>query len=703
MTRVPLAPRRLPHTVSIRIAGAALVAVWAALIAAQPAWVARLATTAFDAYQNVSPRPITSLPATIVAIDDRSVAAVGRWPWPRTRLAQLVEAIARSQPAAIGIDIFMPEPDPLSFERLLAQAGVGTTAPVANVESLLSNDKVLATALAASPTVLAFAAATAPTGLPLRVAAFSVQGDADDPDAIAIPRFAGALSSLDELNRAASGWGLVSVVPEQGVIRRVPLVASIDGTLVPAFALDVLRVAYRFPSLRLLASGTSATGIALGSLAIPTEPDGAARVHFSPHDGRRFVSAVDVLEGRADADRLRQRLVIIAATAVGLGDFHATPLGEWVPGSEVHAQLLESVFDGSLLVRPGFAPLLEAAVFALLGAVLVWTIPAWSPRNATLALLACVAIAIGGAWLAFLLQRTVLDAATPATGLLLVFATLLLMTLAESLSQRRALEHVVQMQRERAARIAGELEAARRIQLASLPNAASLLGDPRVDLAATMRPALEVGGDLYDFFRLDEHRLFLLVGDVAGKGVSASIFMAVSKALCKSTMLRTRDADIGWLVAEANAEVSRDNPEMMFVTAFAAVLDLRTGDLDYCNAGHENPFVVALDGNATVLDEGGGPPLCTVDGFDYRGARYRMRDGEMLCLVSDGVTDMQDRSGAMYGRERAFDLLRRTCPAGIAAHAVVDRLLADVDAFAAGTVHGDDVTVLALRFRDNRP
>ena len=698
MTGEPSAPRGLPRTVPIRIAAATLVAVGAALIALQPAWIARLATTAFDAYQVASPRAIASLPATIVAVDDRSVSALGRWPWPRTRLAQLVEAIARSEPAAIGIDVFMPEPDPLSLERLLAQASANAGARIENLESLPSNDEILARAFAASPTVLAIAGTTAPTGMPLRVAAFSVQGGGDGPEAIAVPRFAGALPSLDELNRAASGWGLVSVAPEQGVIRRVPLVASVDGTLVPAFALDVLRVAYRIPSLRVLASGTSVTAIALGTLAIPTEPDGAARVHFSAHDDRRFVSAIDVLEGKADADRLRQRLVIIAATAVGLGDFHATPLGESMSGSEIHAQLLESVFDGTLLVRPRFAPLLEAAVFALLGAVLVWAIPAWRPRNATLVLLACVATAIAGGWLAFRLQRTVLDAATPIAGLLLVFAALLLMTLSESLRQRRTLEHIVQMQRERSARIAGELEAARRIQLASLPNPASLCVDPRVDLAATMRPALEVGGDLYDFFRLDDRRLFLIVGDVAGKGVSASIFMAVSKALCKSTMLRTRDADIGRLMVEANAEVSRDNPEMMFVTAFAAVLDLDNGDLDYCNAGHENPFVIAVDGYASVLDGGGGPPLCTVDGFDYRGARHRMRKGDLLCLVSDGVTDMQDRSGAMYGRERAVDLLRRTYSTDTDAQSVVDRLLADVDAFAAGTVHGDDVTVLALRF-----
>ena len=688
-----------PRTGRIRAVGVLLVLAGATLIALGPAWNARLSAAAFDAYQVVSPRPIQSTPAIIVAIDERSLATLGRWPWPRTRLAQLIEAIAHARPAAIGIDIFMPEPDPFSPDRVLAQAAGGSAAGLKELGPLPSNDSTLARALTRAPTVLAIAGTPAPTGMPLRVAPLGVQGSAPDALAHAVLRFAGALPSLDELNRAAAGWGLASAVPEHGVIRRIPLVASIDGTLVPALAVEVLRVASRSPSLRLVASGPSAQGISLGSLFIPTEADGGARIHFSPRNAERFVSAVDVLEGKFDPQRLQQRLVIVGVTALGLGERHATPLGDSMPGTEVHVQLLESAVDGTLLVRPRLAPFLEAAAFAFLGALLVWIVPVRKPRNAALLGLACIAIVVAAAFWAFRAQRIVLDAATPSLGLIVVFVALLLMTLAESMRVQRTLQRVLQTQREHGARIAGELEAARRIQLASLPSPDLLRGDARLDLAATMTPALEVGGDLYDFFRLDERRLFFIVGDVAGKGVSASIFMAVSKALYKSTMLRSPKADIGAIMAEANAEVSRDNPEMMFVTAFAALLDLDSGDLDYCNAGHENPFaILPTDDVVEVLDDGGGPPLCTVDGFAYRGARYRMRRGELLCLFSDGVTDAQDSNGAMYGRQRVRDLLSRANRSDATARGVVDRLLGDVDAFAGGNASTDDVTVLALRW-----
>jgi adenylate cyclase len=272
-------------------------------------------------------------------------------------------------------------------------------------------------------------------------------------------------------------------------------------------------------------------------------------------------------------------------------------------------------------------------------------------------------------------------------------------TLTEATRQRKSLERLILEQRERNARIAGELDAAKRVQIATLPRADLLGDDARIDLAAVMIPAREVGGDLYDFFRLDDHQLFFLVGDVAGKGLSASIFMAVSKALYKSTMLRAANADIGDLMTAANAEVSRDNPEMLFVTAFAGVLDLESGDLVYCNAGHENPYLAyATESAVSRIEDGGGPPLCAVDEFDYRGADLRLRPGGLLCLISDGVTEARSPGGELYGGERVRTLLQGRAKGGANAAAVVEELRSDLEAFTAGAEPGDDVTVLVLRW-----
>ncbi|MEO8739315.1 MAG: CHASE2 domain-containing protein [Casimicrobiaceae bacterium] len=706
MGTTPATGGSVPRRVYL-VATAILVA-FTGLIWVEPPWHEPLQAAWFDTYQIISPRSIVQTPAIVVEIDDKSVKALGQWPWPRTQLADLIDAIARQRPAAIGVDILMSEIDPLSPERLMERARKLAPALASELATQPSNDSELARALATAPSVVAIVGTQESTRRPLRAAPFSIADLAGKPAAatdevVALSRFADVLTSRDEIDGAAKGHGLISVEPAGGVIRSIPLVGNIHGTLVPALSIEMLRVAKNVSQLRLLASGTTARGIEIGDYRVPIAADGSVRIYYSRFSPLRVVSAVDVLAGRIDADHLQSKLVLIGVSVLGLQELQNTSLGERMPGVEIHAQLLENLFDNTLLSRPTWGRALESATFILLGALLIYATPRWRPRNSALLALGCLALMAGLGFLVFRTEHLLLDAAVPGLALTTLFAVLLLLTLAESTRQRKSLEHVVQEQREHSARMAGELEAAQRIQIASLPDTSTLQGDPRVELAAVMVPAREVGGDLYDFFRLDARRLFILVGDVAGKGLSASIFMAVSKALYKSAMLRDLSADIGEIMSAANGEISRDNPEMLFVTVFAGILDLESGDLDYCNAGHENPFLVER-GHASVrrLEDGGGPPLCTVDGFAYRGASERLHPGELLCVVTDGVTEARSVQGAMYGDAR----LRATLLRAAGTTAAIDKVLAavrtELTAFAAGAEAADDYTLFLLRWHGTR-
>jgi serine phosphatase RsbU (regulator of sigma subunit) len=266
-----------------------------------------------------------------------------------------------------------------------------------------------------------------------------------------------------------------------------------------------------------------------------------------------------------------------------------------------------------------------------------------------------------------------LDASTPALGLAVTFAAVLGMTLAETQAQRRMLRQQLADEREAAARVAGELEAARRIQMGILPDpAAALAGESRAAVYAFLEPARTVGGDLYDVFRLDDGRLFFLVGDVAGKGVPGSLFMAVSKALCKSSALR--------------------------VTAWAGVLDVATGRLTCCNAGHEPAWLLNAAGRELRrLAEDGGPPLCVMDDYPYATTTYELRPGDTLCLVTDGVTEAMDEQRAMYGRARVDGVLAKV-PAGASVAEVGEAIRRDVQVFAAGAEPSDDLTILVVRW-----
>ncbi len=213
-----------------------------------------------------------------------------------------------------------------------------------------------------------------------------------------------------------------------------------------------------------------------------------------------------------------------------------------------------------------------------------------------------------------------------------------------------------------------------------------------------MQPAREVGGDLYDFFMLDRDRVFFVVGDVSGKGLPASIFMAVSKALCKSAALR-RGRDVGDMLTEVGAEIARENPEALFVTAFAAILDANTGDLIYSSAGHDAPYVVsARRHDVARMDQAGGPPLCVLDGHRYASARHTLAPGETLCVYTDGVTEAMSPSGGLYGRERLRAVLERTRDA-TTVDAVGNAVLEDVAEFVVGGEPADDLTLVVLRWK----
>jgi serine phosphatase RsbU (regulator of sigma subunit) len=164
-------------------------------------------------------------------------------------------------------------------------------------------------------------------------------------------------------------------------------------------------------------------------------------------------------------------------------------------------------------------------------------------------------------------------------------------------------------------------------------------------------------------------------------------------------MLRAPDADIGAIMRVANHEVARDNAEMLFVTVFAAILDLRSGELSYCNAGHDNPYqLLPHEPRLRRIEDGDGPPLCAAPGYAYSGARCTLQPGEMLCLMTDGVTEAMNRGNALYGPQRVHQLLLAATQRHCSAHDLVEGLRADVQRFVDGAEAADDLTILVLRW-----
>ncbi len=213
------------------------------------------------------------------------------------------------------------------------------------------------------------------------------------------------------------------------------------------------------------------------------------------------------------------------------------------------------------------------------------------------------------------------------------------------------------------------------------------------DIFAAIAPAKEVGGDLYDFFFIDDDHLCFAIGDVSGKGVPASLFMALTKTLFKATA--GNGGTPGEILARLNAEICRDNESCMFVTLFCAILNIRTGQVDYSNGGHNLPYYLHHSG-VTPLENPGGRALGVMEQSAYMSGRMVLSPGEALLLYTDGVTEAMDSRDRLYSDQRLEQFLasnRDSSP-----RQIIDDLVSDVRHFAGGAPQSDDITVLALLY-----
>jgi serine phosphatase RsbU (regulator of sigma subunit) len=430
--------------------------------------------------------------------------------------------------------------------------------------------------------------------------------------------------------------------------------------------------------------------------AVPTAADGSVWLRYGEYDPARHLSAADVMAGKVDPEVLRGKFVLVGITGLGLVDQPPIPLGSRVPGVEIRAQLIENIFDRTYLRRPEWIRYVETGLFVLLALALAYQVPRRRPAEAFGLVIGLAVVAAIGGLIAFN-RGLLVDVASPVTGAMLVFAVVLGATLADTQRQRRELAQRLQIEREAAARLAGELETARRVQMGMLPESPGVLaGDKRVQLKAFMEPARSVGGDLYDFFMLDQRTLCVMIGDVSGKGLAAAMFMALIRSLCKSSMLRLAQA-LDQALVETEAQIKRENPESLFVTLFVMALDLDTGELTFCNAGHDPLYGLSPDrAELRKLDHGGRPPLCVLDGYPYPLGRDRLVPGELVCMVTDGITEAANPTGQLYGHARLERVITRMN--GATPEELVDSIRADVLEFVAGAEPADDMSVLALRW-----
>ncbi|MCG8511065.1 MAG: adenylate/guanylate cyclase domain-containing protein [Rhodospirillales bacterium] len=414
-----------------RLVGLGVLTACLAAFIADPYPVQFVRLKTFDMFQRWKPReilPVEKKPVVIIDLDERSLSEVGQWPWSRPVLAQLVQNLFQLGATVVAFDVVFPESDRMNpgnvvnsvygldddlRQRLLKMPKDG-------------NDAVFAKLIKGKRVILGQAGyweeLEEKAGPPVRK---SVALKGPKPHRF-LPNFKAMVRNVPIVEKAAVGHGIFTVVPEpDGIVRRVPTLFVYDEQLYPSLAVEMLRVA---TGRRTILVETDELGIqavrVTKNLGIPTDNKGRAWPYFSKSDRDKYVPAVEVLAGTADASIIKGRMALIGTSAVGMLDIRSTPIDPVFPGVEVHAQLIESVAYNEFLSRPAYITGAEILLVFFGGLLMVWLVPAVGARWTLMIFAVIASSAAYTSWHLFSQERILFDAFFAVLAILALYVAL---------------------------------------------------------------------------------------------------------------------------------------------------------------------------------------------------------------------------------------------------------------------------------------
>jgi len=414
----------------------------AALRIADPAPVEELRVRTFDTFQLVQPRVKTARPVTIVDIDEKSLAdpRLGQWPWPRTRIADIVNNLTRMGAVVIAFDVVFAEPDRLNPDMAAENFRGLDEATREKLRALPSNDQIFADAIRASRVVLGESGGRdvhSDLDKALPVTGFAMLGEDPEPY---IFKFDGLLRNVKVLEEAAAGRGLFTIVPERdGIVRRVPMIMDAQDVRMPALSFEVLRILGGSGTIMIKTDKAGIDSVVLQGLRLKIPTDSFARlwVHYARNDPSIYVSAVDVLDGRVPPEMISRKLILIGTSATGMNDIKTTPVSRAMPGVEIHAQALESALTGSALSQPSHGEEWEFLAALVAGIVVIAFAPAFGPVTLVVVGALLAALLVGTSWYFFTQHRLLIDFTYPLLSTTLIYLTLIFSSFVREQAQRR--------------------------------------------------------------------------------------------------------------------------------------------------------------------------------------------------------------------------------------------------------------------------
>ena len=583
-------------------------------------FVMKVENISYDAYQSLFIKKDNYDGVVIVDIDEKSIGEIGQFPWRRDVFAKLIDRLNQYGSSVIAFDIFFSEEDKQNPKKILEEFNIES-------DKVIDSDQQLLESINSSKVVLAILGDVSVYNKDNNSKPKTNIISRGDNAANHVYSFKNKIGSLEKFNNVAAGIGTISYLDSpDAVLRSIPLFLKIDNDIWPALSLETLRVLHDHKSILINSDEAGINLIKTRKYEIKSDPNAIVHINYKEFKKEHYIPAVDVLNMSVNANKLRDKIVIIGSSAQGLFDFVKIPNGDVIPGVQTHAHLIENIVNDDFIIKNLYTAIIEN-ILLIISLVLVLIIPnKILPKYSIFFFSGLVLILISSSMIVYQFNYFVDVLYIILSSSLLFLTTLYFRYLRENeiAIENEKKQIVLKQERE----IAGE------VQKKLFPKEFS-----NKDLIfAKNVPAKDVSGDYYDYISMNENEVYFTLADVSGKGVKAGILMANAAAVFRS--MAKLEKSVSTIAKFINNQVAENSYQGMFITAVIGKLNIAKKEVEYINLGHEPIMIFNKDYNFEYL-KSTLPPLGIMKMEDenfFQTSKINIKDKNLM-VYTDGVTE----------------------------------------------------------------
>ena len=583
-------------------------------------FVMKIENISYDIYQSLFIKKSNFDDVVIVDIDEKSIGEIGQFPWRRDVFANLIERLNQYGVSVITFDIFFSEKDRQNPKNILEEFNIENN-------NILDSDQKLLEIIQKSNVVLPV----------LGDISMYNKDNSSEPKTNIISRgvdasnyiysFKNKITSLDKLNNAAKGIGTISYLDSpDAVLRSVPIFLKIGNDTWPALSLETLRVLHGHKSILINSDETGINLIKTRKYQIKPDSNAIVHINYKEFNKENYIPAVDILDLKINASKLKGKIAIIGSSAQGIFDFVKIPNGDVIPGVETHAHLIENIVNNDFIIKNLYTTIAENLLL-IISLILVLIIPnKILPKFSIVFFVGLVSVLLASSITAYQLNYFVDIFYIILSSSILFLTTLYFRYLKENETALENEKKQIVLKKER--EIAGEVQK-------------KLFPEEYIDknlIYAKNVPAKDVSGDYYDYVSINKNEIYFTLADVSGKGVKAGILMANAAAVFRS--MAKLEKPVSTIARFINNQVADASYQGMFITAVIGKLNIDEKSIEYINLGHEP--IMTFDRNYKFdYFKSTLPPLGVMSMDDdafFQTSVIDIKDKNLM-IYTDGVTE----------------------------------------------------------------